>query len=525
MSFTDTDGLSSLLDDVADFFVANGHSVNVMACVGAPRDLAGKYPDPVDYCREVLKIETLTEQQQKVMRLCTQAPYKVLVPSGHTTGKTFLAACLVSWWFDTFDPSIVLTTAPTERQVKDLLWKEVRAQRAKAGLGGFIGPREPRMETGPEHYAQGFTARDENSFQGHHGPRMLIIFDEAQGIEAPFWEALRSMLTGGRWAFLAIYNPIGQGSRVFKEESSPTYHPVVRMSCLDHPNIKAELEGKPPPIPSAIRLADIKLMLQDWATPMEARDAGPEDICIDGQWWQLGPIADARIAGRWPRQPVNSVWSATVFDECVARRIVDAGTIQIGCDVARYGDDFTTIHVRKGFVSLHHERHNGWNTTQTTMRLIDLTVEFAERYKAEKIQPKKICVAIDDTGVGGGVTDQGQSRGYMFVPVNAQWSVEALEDRYNNLRSALWFGVYEENAKKGKLSLAKLPKHILDLLKEQLCMQKYEHDPRSRRVVWSKKEMKKLVDYSPDDADAFNLAYLDLSYLDAKVSGRITVPQ
>ena len=471
------------------------------------------------------------EKVAEITQLPNEMTVAVEVPKYHTfltefyEHNTFLAACLVNWWFDTFRNAIVLTTAPTERQVKDLLWKEVRDQRARAGLGGFIGPREPRMERSAKWFAQGFTARDENSFQGHHGPHVLIIFDEAQGIAAPFWEALRSMLTGGRWAFLAIYNPVNPSCRVFKEESSPGYHPPVRMSCLDHPNIAAELAGLPPIIPEAIRLADLKLMLQDWATPIEAKDAAPDDVFLDGQWWQLGPIGDARIAGRWPRQAVNSVWTPFLFNECCSRKMVDGGKLQMGVDVARYGDDDTVIFVRKGGVALHWEKHNGWNTMQTAERAFGLCNEYWAKYKTEIPRgPKTIPVAVDDTGVGGGVTDYGRQKGFSFIPINSSWSVEALEEKYDNLRSALWFGVVDL-ARKGNISLAKLPKHAQDILRDECCTQKYELDSRARRVVWPKKKMKQETNgHSPDSADAMNLAYLDLSHMHEKVAGQLNVP-
>jgi hypothetical protein len=97
-------------------------------------------------------------------------------------------------WFDVFDPGVVITTAPTERDVVDLLWTELRLQRERAGLPcHFIGARAPEMRTSEEHYAKGYTARKGESFQGRHRQRMLFIFDEGEGVDSNYWTTAKTM--------------------------------------------------------------------------------------------------------------------------------------------------------------------------------------------------------------------------------------------------------------------------------------------------------------------------------------------
>src|SRR2546423_913341 len=96
---------------------------------------------PVQYAKNRLKIETLTADQEQALDLLHVPPYRVLCLAGHDVGKTFLAAIAVNYWYDCYDPSVVITTAPTLRDVVDLLWTEVRLQRAFADLSAdFIGP-------------------------------------------------------------------------------------------------------------------------------------------------------------------------------------------------------------------------------------------------------------------------------------------------------------------------------------------------------------------------------------------------
>src|SRR5262249_34582480 len=125
------------------------------------------YPaDPLGYAREILGV-TWWAKQQEVARAVLEHP-RVFVKASHGVGKTHLAGGLVSWHFDSFFPSVTLTTAPTSAQVNDLTWKEVRLQRKGRGML----PKAPRIEgrfpngtVNPAHLAAGYTANDAESFQ------------------------------------------------------------------------------------------------------------------------------------------------------------------------------------------------------------------------------------------------------------------------------------------------------------------------------------------------------------------------
>ena len=442
-------------------------------------------------------------------------PYKVLVRAGHNVGKSFLAACLVNWWYDSFQPGICLTTAPTDRQVRDILWKEVRVLRGPRG--GFPGPKMCRLESSPEHFAHGFTAREGTRFQGHHGPAVLIVFDEACGVDPVFWEAAQTMLGGNNYGFFGIYNPTDQSSRVYIEERTGQYH-TVSMSALDHPNIAAELAGQPPPYPTAIRLGRLRELLHQWATPVT--DHGPTDVQLGDEWFRPGPIAESRLLGRWPSLAVNAVWSERTWELSITRELPDTGPLQIGCDVARFGDDFTAIHVRKGGVSLHHEAWNGWTVPQIVERLKSVAHQWGKRYGVDE---RRIPIAVDDAGVGGGVTDYGDDSGYHFVGVNSACRAEAYEEDYPNMRSALWFGLADE-AGRGNVYLGRLPQGILSDLRRECMAPTYRLDLRGRRVVESKDETKERLQRSPDNADAMNLAYANVFAGPDTVGGVVRVP-
>lgn len=452
--------------------------------------------DPESYAADVLGVQWWQKQQEIAQALLTHK--RVFVKACHSIGKTHLGGGLVNWFFDCWQPGITLTTAPTEAQVVDLMWKEVRVQRK--GRPGLM-PKAARMETSPDHFAAGFTARNATSFHGRHEERMLIIFDEAVGIDAQFWDAAEGMMTGDGCHWLAIMNPTDTSSRAYQEQESGDWH-IIEVSALDHPNIAADLEGRPVPFPKAVRKSFIEGRLKAWATPVAASDRRAGDIEFppgSGLWHRPGPLFESRVLGRWPSTGTDSVWSDALWQMCLQEQALAEEPTEIGCDVARFGDDYTSIVVRRGNCILWWETHNGWGTDETAGRLKQLAKEFAQNGE----DPTRILIKVDDDGVGGGVYDQ---RGpHRFVRMNAA-SKAVQEEDYPNRRSEYWFA-NAERAAEGRIDLTRVSDEGKRLLRQQLMAPKWKVDSQGRRVVESKEDMKKRLKRSPDDADAFNLAY------------------
>jgi hypothetical protein len=488
-------------------------------------DTTVEYDGPVEYCERVLRV-ALTPTQEAIATDLTRHPYRVLCRSGHNVGKSFLAACLVNWWFDSYAPSICLTTAPTQRQVERILWREVRMLRGRASLGGFAGPKMPRLERSPDHFAEGFTARDGSRFQGHHSPNVLIIFDEAEGVDPIFWEAAESMLGGDNHAFLAIYNPTSQSSQAAQEEKREGYN-LVTMSCLDHPNIADELAGNKPSYPSAIRLGRLREMLAKWCTLVAPGERLEGDVQLGEQVYRPGPVAQARLLGIRPDLAFNTIWSEAMFAATVSRVLPLGGPLQIGCDVARFGDDDTALHVRQGGNSVYHESANGWSVVQTAERCKQVATRFGREMR---LDPRRALIAVDDCGVGGGVVDILRSEHWNVVGVNAasayvapRRATLAGDEDHPNLRSALWFGLADA-AREGNVSFARLEQHVQQTLRRELTAPTYTLDVRGRRVVEPKDLTKKRLGNSPDNADAVHLAYATVGMTPEQIGGIIPVP-
>lgn len=191
--------------------------------------------------------------------------------------------------------------------------------------------------------------------------------------------------------------------------------------------------------------------------------------------------------GKALSQSDRSILSVAQVVEAMGRDGDDEGAVEVGVDVARMGADRTVFVKRKGLKEIDRVAY----TKKRTTEVCDLLANFVD-------QDKNVLIKIDDTGVGGGVTDEMVARGYNILPVN--FGAAAVDrDRYPNLISEAWF--YLQSII-DQISL----QNNKDLLSE-LSNREWKMDSRGRRGVESKDDYKKRGYRSPDEADATILAF------------------
>lgn len=182
----------------------------------------------------------------------------------------------------------------------------------------------------------------------------------------------------------------------------------------------------------------------------------------------------------------NIIQTAQVI-EAMGREVDDEGAIEVGVDVARLGGDRTVFVKRKGLKEIGRTSF----TKKRTTEVCDLLVNFIGA-------DKDVLIKIDDTGVGGGVTDEMIARGYNVIPIN--FGAKASNpDKYPNLISEAWFYL---QAIIDQISIA----NDKDLLVE-LSNREWKMDSKGRRGVESKDDYKKRGFRSPDLADATILCF------------------
>ncbi|AMV28812.1 hypothetical protein VT84_30745 [Gemmata sp. SH-PL17] len=459
---------------------------------------------PVAYVEKHLK-SYVTPKQREILELLDKPPYRVLARSANTQGKTFIAASKCCHFFDTERPSITLATAPTAKSVTDLLFKEIR--RLRPG-DRQLAPKAPRLQASHEHYVDGYTSNNPDAFQGRHGARLGLVFDEATGIDPAFWARAETMFEshGGHW-WLATYNPNDSASPAYLAEESRGWHVVV-LSALEHPNVLAELNGDTPPVPAAVRLSTVLRRMA--AECEETRNPDPavdfEFPIGSGVWWHpKTPDFEAQIMGRWPVSPTSALFSPFLVESCfrMQRAVDPRWQFAMGCDVARFGDDKTTIALRCGPCLLRLESHSGVNTTWIADRLRTVIRETFGKLGLVPDDSMSVPIFIDDTGgYGAGVIDQ--AHGYNFIGVNN--SEKSPDPRYPNTRSFVWCEL-AALAQAGALDLSRLPLNERQNIKAELTAARYRIDSAGRRVVEPKAQIKERLKRSPDRADALTLCY------------------
>jgi len=242
--------------------------------------------DPVEYMVRVLGIprEHIWDKPQQIAESVAHNQLTA-VPAGHAVSKTWLAGRLVCWFKTCFRPSTVITTAPSDNQVRNQLWREIGAayQGAKIGLGGNLTslqwdmrlPESELAKLDPQDremfskdFAIGFSTSPDSAtenatkMQGWHNRWILVILDEACGIMPQIWRAVMdSLIINERCKVLAIGNPTDpegdfadvcrlNGKLDHLQRSSGPYRSdrgfhVVPVSVLDTPNYRQDREVIP----------------------------------------------------------------------------------------------------------------------------------------------------------------------------------------------------------------------------------------------------------------------------------------
>lgn len=197
------------------------------------------------------------------------------------------------------------------------------------------------------------------------------------------------------------------------------------------------------------------------------------------------------FAHKWLGEPISqsefSILSRDAVLEAMQREVEDDGQEVVGVDVARMGEDRTVFWKRKGLATKATKKFRKLRTTEVCDQL-ERFVEY----------DKEIEIKVDDTGVGGGVTDEMKKRGYNVTPVNFGATPND-KDKYPNVISEAWF--YLETI----LNKISLPMDS-DLLME-LTSRQWNQDSKGKRKVESKNDYKRRGFNSPDLADACIICY------------------
>ena len=436
--------------------------------------------DPVGFAEEVLGL-TVWSAMRRIL-LAVRDKRKVAVRSGHKISKSTTAAIIALWRCLCREGSRTVLSAPTARQVKIIIWKELTRRHRNARLPGelFVDPGTGFRYRDSEVF--GFATNEPEKMAGVSGEDLLFIIDEASGVDESLYEAIEGNMAGGA-GLLLISNPT-QTVGTFYEAFTTKRHlwETIHVSSEETPNV---LEG---------RIVIPGLATREWVEEKRA------------DWGEDSPRYQVRVRGNFPTQSENTVIGLGLVE--AARLRYDAqehpptGAFTLGVDVARFGDDTTVLQplfgLRPGAPATFAKQDN--------VEVAGHVMDFVQLLRQEHDYPVAagaVRVKIDDLGNGGGVTDhlrhseRAQSLGIEVMPVTV--SEAATADGYSKLRDQLWFALRDWLRDGGQL----LPDSRLE---GELLAPKYSFDTQGRAKVEKKEEIKKRMGRSPDRADALALA-------------------
>lgn len=455
------------------------------------------WDNPVWFAEDMMNFHA-DKWQSEVLMALAQSP-KVSVRSGQGVGKTGLESIVVTWYLCTRPFPKVIATAPTRQQLYDVLWAEISKWLASSKIENLLEWTKTKIYMkgySERWWATAKTATRPENMQGFHEDYMLFVVDEASGVADPIMEAILGTLTGYENKLLMCGNPTRTAGTFYDSHNRDRdLYKTFKVSSLDSPRTSKD---------------NIEMLRRKYH---EGSDP-----------WRV------RVLGDFPKGESDSLISLEAAEMATTGEVNISNDyiLNIGADIARYGDDETIIAPRIGGKVFDLLTYSKQSTMETSGRILRAVDEFKSVYP----QINRVKIKTDDDGLGAGVTDRlkevvAQERlNYEIIPIqNGSSAIE--KDKYYNKASEMWDVMREELDNnlscylQGKESTIQLPND--DKLIKQLSNRKYSVDSKGKIQIESKKEMKKRIGESPDRADAVIYSFAENSNSDLSLlkGGRI----
>ncbi len=424
---------------------------------------------PVLFVRQVLNAEP-DDWQAEALQALADYP-RVAIRSGHGVGKTALESWALLWFLFTRPFPKIPCTAPTRQQLYDILWAEAAKwlERAPA-LKPYFEWQKTRIvqRQNPERwFATARTSNKPENLAGFHEEHLLFIVDEASGVADSIFETIEGALTTADAKLLMCGNPT-KNSGEFHDAffKNRALYWVRKVACSDSKRVDPEYRER-----------------------------------LVRKYGENSDIVRVRADGEFPKAEPDTFIPLELVEAATMREVEPDGPLEIGVDVARFGDDETVLAARVGLKLVHLEAHTKQDTMVTTGQGIALAKNLMRGYG------KPSCVIkVDDDGVGGAVTDRlrevVRQEGLHIEVIDCHnGGIPEDKEHYEDWGTESWAHL-RDLLNTGEVELI----NDEDLV-GQLTTRKYTITSKGKIKLESKKEMKKRGLRSPDRADAVVLAF------------------
>lgn len=455
--------------------------------------------DPVRFSREILGLDPWSKQCE-ILEMIRDTP-RCAVSSGHKVGKSNTAAIAALWFYCSFEGARVVLSSTTSRQVDQILWRELKMLKARAGKciacrgdqrlvapcpHSAIIPEQPGelARTGlkaPDfREIVGFTAREAEAVAGVSGKNLLYLIDEASGVPDSIFEAIEGNRAGGARVVL-FSNPTQTAGEFFEAfNDKKNFYATMFVSSEETPNV---VEGREV-IPG--------LATREWIEEKKL------------EWGPDSPLFMVRVKGRFAVKEDGRIFSIERIAQAERRWITmpddSDARLQIGVDPSGdtgTGDDAAFCALR-GKKALELVDFLGLDADEHVTQILAMRATWA------RPREKAICVIDAEGPVGSKLLAalrgvKGIEELFDIATVRASDGAEREPDVYHRMRDELtanlaqWFrrgGAIPENAKlTGEMHEMQWHEQVSGLLK-----------------VTPKLEIRRKLKRSPDRFDALALA-------------------
>ena len=427
---------------------------------------------PEQYFIDALGVPSMWDGERAILEsvpLAIKEKKQIVVASGHSLGKDFIAGGLVPYFLHVWGPCLVITTAPTDRQVDAVMWGEIKGHygRARIPLPGKL--LSNRIDIGPKHYAIGFTTKETGQmvgkFQGFHANRVFVIVSEAQAVEDAIYEQIDAILTGDVGLMIQIGNPLRAAGRFANDIRAKDRNIVLQLSCLDNPNYIEKKTVVP------------GLASYEWVEDKRAR------------WGVDDPRWAGRVLGQIPKTSIDNVFSGALIDKMKDYKTKETRVYRgTAVDVGRFGDDESVIYGGTNGQIEKTDAYTGLSTTATASRALIVNGAVQGNF-----------IIVDGCGVGGGTIDTLRDMRLGEIDVQEIQSAGKPDDpQYENLKAEMTF-IAKRRAEEGQASVPSADQMLIDELMEI----KYFFNKKGKIQIEGKEDIKERLGRSPNRADAW----------------------
>jgi len=482
-----------------------------------------------DWClfaREYLKVN-LDEEQESVLRSVQFNPLTAC-SSGTSRGKDYVAAVaaicflyLTPRWNEKGDMvanTKVALTAPTARQVKDIMMPEIsRIFLNSAYLPGDLTATNIRMPLPyKEWFLTGFKADDNNTeaWTGFHAANVLFVVTEASGGHEKVFEAIEGNLQGNSRLLLVFNNNTNTGYAAAAMRS-PRFT-KFRLNSLNAPNVKA----KRIIIPGQVDYAWIVDKVSTWCSMITESELSEVDgdFQWEGNYYRPNDLFRVKVLGLGPKEaegqliPLEWIEAANKryveFKKIQATSIFKKYPLRLGVDVAGMGRDSSCFCPRYGnvvepFIKI--QSGGVANHMEVTGQLISIMSRNIDAFVG--LWPQAF---IDTIGEGAGVfsrcEEQRQKSGNEFIRTysckfSSGTDLKDATGQYSfwNMRAYLYWAVRDWLNPRNNNQACLCPD---EELKEELTATKWLFKSNGKILIEAKEELKKRLKRSPDKGDS-----------------------